>query len=358
MKENDFIFKTSELVNGYSVWESPGNIALVKYWGKEKNQVPKNPSISFTLSKSKTITKLRFRPKKNHNENNYSFLFNSSVKQSFHEKIDNFFFRIEKYIPAIRDHFFEIESKNTFPHSSGIASSASSMSSLALCLMDFEKKNNPKITKSYFLKKASFLARLGSGSASRSISGPVVSWGKSEIYENSSDLFGTKFNKINEVFRTYQDSILIIDNQKKAVSSSVGHHLMESNPYAKNRFIQANENINLLKSVLEKGDIKNFIQIVESEALSLHAMMMTSSPSFILMKPNTLSVIDRVIKFRKSTSVPICFTLDAGSNIHLLYPKANFNKIQSFIQNDLIQFCDSKKFINDEVGDGAKKILS
>ena len=64
MKENDFIFKTSELVNGYSVWESPSNIALVKYWGKEKNQVPKNPSISFTLSKSKTITKLRFRPKK------------------------------------------------------------------------------------------------------------------------------------------------------------------------------------------------------------------------------------------------------------------------------------------------------
>ena len=96
---------------------------------------------------------------------------------------------------------------------------------------------------------------------------------------------------------------------------------MESNPYAENRFFQANKNIDTIKNILETGDVKNFIKIVESEALSLHAMMMISSPSFILMKPNTLSVIDKVIKFRNNGSVPVCYTLDAGSNIHLLYPK-------------------------------------
>ena len=120
-----------------------------------------------------------------------------------------------------KHHFFEIESENTFPHSSGIASSASSMSSLALCLMDFEKKSNPKISKSFFLKKASFLARLGSGSACRSIQGPVVSWGQSEFYKNSSQLFGTPLKKIDKVFKSYQDSILIIDKQEKKVSMKI-----------------------------------------------------------------------------------------------------------------------------------------
>ena len=355
MSENDFVFKPSKLVNGSSSWESPSNIALIKYWGKYRNQLPKNPSVSFTLSRSKTVTKVRYRPKIKGDKKNYSFSFNSSEKKSFHEKIDKFFFRVQKYIPAIKDHFFEIESKNTFPHSSGIASSASSMSSLALCLMDFEKKINQNISKSYFLKKASFLARLGSGSASRSIQGPIVSWGQSEFYNNSSQLFGTPLNKISEVFKSYQDSILIIDKKEKKISSSLGHELMESNPYAEKRFFQANKNMGIIKSIFSSGDVKNFIKIVESEALSLHAMMMTSYPSFILIKPNTLSVIDKVIKFRNSTSVPICFTLDAGSNVHLLYPKINFNRVQSFIDSELLKFCESKKFINDEVGNGAKK---
>ena len=357
MNENDFIFQSSKLVSGSSSWESPSNIALIKYWGKYKNQLPRNPSISFTLSKSKTITKVRFRPKKKDDINNYSFLFNNSIKQSFHKKIDRLLYEVEKYIPSTKNHFFEIESENTFPHSSGIASSASSMSSLALCLMDFEKKSNSKISKSFFLKKSSFLARLGSGSACRSIQGPIVSWGQSESYKNSSQLFGTPLRKIDKVFESYQDSILIIDKQEKKISSSLGHKLMESNPYAENRFFQANKNINTIKNILETGDIKSFIKIVESEALSLHAMMMTSSPSFILMKPNTLSIIEKVIKFRNSTSVPICYTLDAGSNIHLLYPKKYFNKIQTFIVNELLEFCQSDEFINDEVGIGAKKIV-
>jgi len=131
---------------------------------------------------------------------------------------------------------------------------------------------------------------------------------------------------------------------------------MKSNPYAENRFIQANINMNTLKNILIKGDLDNFIKIVELEALSIHAMMMTSSPSFILMQPNTLSVINKVLQFRKQTSIPICFTLDAGANIHLLYPNKYFKKIQHFVNEKLLKYCFLKQFINDYVGIGAKKI--
>jgi len=356
MVEQDFIFKKVKLVNGFSSWESPSNIALIKYWGKYGEQLPENPSISFTLSECKTITKIYYRPKKEKEIDNFSFLFDGSLKPSFNNKINQFINRISIYIPAIKHHFFEIESHNTFPHSSGIASSASAMSSLALCFMEIEKQINTKISKLDFIKKASFLARLGSGSATRSIEGPIVYWGNSKAYDDSSLLYGTPLNNIASVFTTYQDTILIIDKNEKRVSSTLGHQLMKSNPYAKNRFIQANENMNQLKDVLIKGDLDNFIKIIELEALSLHAMMMTSSPSFILMQPNTLFVINEVYEFRKRTAIPICFTLDAGANIHLLYPHRFFKKVQNFIKEKVLKFCVSKQFINDHVGVGSKKI--
>ena len=355
MLKEDFVFKTVKIVSGTSSWESPSNIALIKYWGKYGDQIPKNPSVSFTLSQCKTVTKIKFRPKKENDINNFSLLFEGSVKTSFHEKINLFINRIEPYIPAIKHHFFEIESRNTFPHSSGIASSASAMSSLALCFMEIEKQINPKISKNFFLMKASFLARLGSGSASRSIEGPIVFWGETKAFEKSSSLYGSILNNVANVFKTYQDTILIIDKNKKKISSSIGHNLMKSNPYAESRFIQANKNMDRLKDIMIKGDLTSFIKIVESEALSLHAMMMTSSPSYILIQPNTLSVINEVYNFRKESKIPICFTLDAGANVHLLYPINFFTRVQIFIKDRLLKYCDSNEFINDFVGVGSLK---
>ena len=71
---------------------------------------------------------------------------------------------------------------------------------------------------------------------------------------------------------------------------------------------------------MKSGDLDTFIKIVELEALSLHAMMMTSNPYYILMKPNTLSIIEKLWDFRKEKNIPACFTMDAGANVHILYP--------------------------------------
>ena len=104
---------------------------------------------------------------------------------------------------------------------------------------------------------------------------------------------------------------------------------------------------------LKTGDFSSFIEIVESEALSLHAMMMTSMPYFILMKPNTLEIINRIWSYRKQSDSKVCFTLDAGANVHVLYPLAEKQQIQTFISNDLAPFCKNGEFIHDETGLGA-----
>ena len=95
---------------------------------------------------------------------------------------------------------------------------------------------------------------------------------------------------------------------------------------------------------------------MESEALTLHAMMMTSNPYFILMKPNTLEIINKIWQFRNKTNANICFTLDAGANVHVLYPEKEKEAINNFIISELINYCQNKNYINDSVGFGAKQI--
>ncbi|MUU78756.1 diphosphomevalonate/mevalonate 3,5-bisphosphate decarboxylase family protein [Winogradskyella endarachnes] len=363
MTEQDFILKTynSNIENGSVKWASPSNIALVKYWGKKKHQIPENPSISFTLSDCKTITEITYTKKQ---EKGFSFdiYFEGEKHEAFKPKIQTFFERIEIYMPFLKDYHFKIETSNTFPHSSGIASSASGMSAIALCLMSIENKlsvnkSDSEASQDYFNQKASFLARLGSGSACRSIEGELVVWGKNESMVDSSDLYGVKFEgDVHANFNNYQDTILLVDKGEKQVSSTVGHQLMYGHPFAQERFGQAHVNLAKLKAILASGDLNEFIKIVESEALTLHAMMMTSMPYFILMKPNTLEIINKIWAFREKTDSKVCFTLDAGANVHVLYPENEKETVLEFIKKDLTKYCQNEHFICDQIGQGANQI--
>lgn len=346
------VFK--EIPTGKIGWSSPSNIALVKYWGKKEVQIPTNSSLSFTLSKSQTETFIEFSPSEN-NVGNIEFFLEGIPKPEFAKKISEFFGSITNIFPFLQQLNFKVYSKNTFPHSAGIASSASGMSAIALCLCDIENQYfNTFATEAEFFKKASFVARLGSGSACRSVYGGLVSWGKTK---GGSNLFGSKLtNNVNPVFETFHDSILIVDSAQKKVSSTVGHGLMNSNPFSEKRFEQANNNIIRLLNVLKSGDLEEFVKIVESEALTLHSMMMTSSPYFFLMKPNTISIIEKIWEYRKDTGIPVCFTLDAGPNIHLLYPDKNKNEVMAFINSELLKYTVDNTVIHDKVGKGPEKI--
>lgn len=361
MREQDFIPKqfSGNIEKGEVTWKSPSNIALVKYWGKKDNQIPANPSVSFTLKNCKTITKMEFQKKPEPSATfDFELYFEGKRKEDFKPKIQQFFKRIEQYAPFLKDYKFIIHTENTFPHSSGIASSASGMSALALCVMSLEKELNPEVVNDeVFYKKASFLARLGSGSACRSLEGELIEWGEHKNIPESSDLFGIKYPfEIDEVFKSFQDTILLVDKEQKQVSSSVGHNLMHGHPFAEERFAQARSNLDKLKQIFASGNLEEFIAIVESEALTLHAMMMSSNPYFILMKPNTLEIINKIWEFRESTKTPLCFTLDAGANVHLLYPEMHKEKVLEFIKNELVAYCEKGQYICDQVGKGAEKL--
>jgi len=357
LTEQNFIpqsLNTSKLSKGSFTWKTPSNIALVKYWGKKEHQIPENTSISFTLDACHTITTMEIEVKKNESSE-FEIYFEGKKKDSFKPKIATFFERIKRYCPFITEFDFVIKSKNSFPHSSGIASSASGMSALALCVMSLERELNPAMTDDYFYKKASFLARLGSGSACRSVKGEIVVWGEHTEIDGSSDLYGVEFvDSVHPNFKNYQDTILLVDKGEKQVSSTVGHNLMHGHPFAKNRFQQAEENIGKMKGILKSGDLKAFVNLVESEALTLHAMMMTSNPYFILMKPNTLKIINKIWEYRTETNSNVCFTLDAGANVHLLFPASEKETVAKFVDVELKQHCQNNHYICDNVGKGAQ----
>jgi diphosphomevalonate decarboxylase len=185
-----------------------------------------------------------------------------------------------------------------------------------------------------------------------------VQWGRHSGIEESSDLYGIRYPyKVHQVFKNYHDTILLVDRGEKQVSSTVGHDLMHGHPFAEKRFAQAHENLDKLKLILEQGNLKEFIQIVESEALTLHGMMMTSRPYFILMKPNTLEIINRIWAFRSTSKSNLCFTLDAGANVHVLYPENEKEVVHQFVKNELVALCQNQQYICDRIGFGAKRLF-
>ncbi len=322
----------------------PSNIALIKYWGKYEGQIPANPSISFTLSNCKTETKMIFRSGEKFSVKTFLA---GKEETKFSEKIEKYFRNIEKYLPWILQGSFVIETENTFPHSSGIASSASGFGAIAKCLMEMDKAFSGK---DFFdVKKASFLARLGSGSACRSVYDGLVVWGEVNEVEGSSDLYAVKYpnEEIHPIFRDFNDYVLLIHEGQKSVSSTVGHGLMNTNPYAARRFQEARENFVPMKEILKSGDLQVFMKLVEHEALTLHAMMMMSDPAFILMQTGTLQVINKVWEFRKETNLPLFFTLDAGANVHLLFPSEKKVEISNFIESELLQYTQNGGIVRD-----------
>tara|TARA_B100000470_G_scaffold105656_1_gene81545 strand:+ start:13 stop:1158 length:1146 start_codon:yes stop_codon:yes gene_type:complete len=360
MSEENFIannFTNFPDTSSYT-WSSPSNIALIKYWGKNKNQTPKNTSISFTLSNSRTITTLELN-KKSKADNNILFdvYYKDKKIDEFKPKIDLFFRNILKYCSYLKRYSFKVTTENTFPHSSGIASSASGMSALALCIMSLEKDLDSTMKEEYFYKKASFLSRIGSGSACRSILGGINLWGKHIDIEKSTDLYSIKYPyEICKDFLDYNDTILLVDTEPKQVSSSQGHKLMKNHIYADKRYKIAQKNVIRLKSILKDGNLHSFTSLIEEEAMMLHALMMTSNPSYVLIKPNTLKIINSIKSYRETTKIPICFTLDAGANVHVLYPKEGEKEVELFIESELKKYCKNYSFISDKVGKGAVQL--
>ncbi|MAZ49667.1 MAG: diphosphomevalonate decarboxylase [Halobacteriovoraceae bacterium] len=320
---------------------TPSNIAFIKYWGKYGNQMPMNPSISMTLDKCRT----EFDVDYSEGQNSVELIFEGTRNQDFETKLTKLYQKLISNFPILDGYHFKIKSRNTFPHSAGIASSASAMSAFALTLGVVSQRQND-------LEFVSELARLCSGSACRSVYPDYAIWGESQCIDNSSQEHAIVFNEAHSIFNNMNDSIVIVDSGEKSVSSSAGHGLMSNHPYREKRVVQANTNFNSIIEAMRTGDLEKFGRVIENEALSLHALMLSSDPSYILLKPLSLQLIEEVKNMREMTNTPLYFTIDAGPNIHLIYPDQAKNEARNFIDN----FCHKHKLtvIHDGIGKGPR----
>jgi diphosphomevalonate decarboxylase len=336
-------------------WICPSNIALIKYWGKKPGQLPENPSLSMTLQEAWTMTTISYTYVPGKTAKRLRFRFEGKEAPNFEKRIASYLNGLESLLPFLSRSHLEIDSENSFPHSSGIASSASAMGALALCLVQMEEELTGPMDREQFWQKASFIARLGSGSAARSVYPQFAIWGKHKLYKNSSDEYAVSPGACNETFMNTRDAILIVESGQKKISSSVGHSFMESNPFRKVRFKQARENLVLLHTAMKEGDWQGFITIMEEEALTLHGMMMTGRPGYVLMQPGTLSILKLIREYREASGYRLGFTMDAGANVHLLYADADARQVESFISTELTRFCEDGRVIWDKMGQGPEK---
>ncbi|MFC1711015.1 diphosphomevalonate decarboxylase [Patescibacteria group bacterium] len=292
---------------------SPANIAFIKYWGKKdkKLRIPLNSSISMNLSHVYTHTTVEFA--KNFKEDTFKLL--NEKTSSMEEK------RVFDHINIIKSKALinlkaKIVSVNNFPKSTGLSSSASGFSALTMATVEAAGLNLNK-------KELSQLARLGSGSACRSIPDGFVKWQAGDSHKNSYaySLFSPKYWKLYDV-------IAIVSKQKKLTSSTKGQELIKTSPFFKKRLKSVNNNLKLLSHYLKKKDFTNFGILCEQEALNMHAVMITSWPSLLYWTPNTLKLIKLIKKWRQN-NLEAYFTINTGQDVHILVEEANLEKLSS-----------------------------
>ncbi len=315
---------------------APVNIALIKYWGKkdEKINLPANNSISVNLSSLYTTTSVEFS---NRFLDDEIFINNQMVQEKERERVINHLNLIRKI--ANKDLKARVVSENNFPKGSGLASSASGFAALTLAACSALDLNLSQ-------KQLSVLARLGSGSACRSIPDGFVEWEKG--YDSESSYAYTIFP---ENWWDIRIIVVIFDHQEKKVSSTDGHKLAKTSIFFRRRINYIDKKLNYLKETIKKKDFKTFGEIVEAEALEMHAIMLTSLPSLIYWQPETLKLI-KYLKDLRSEGLFVYFTIDAGPNLIIFSQK----KDKDILIKKLKSFREVKKIIVNEPTKGARLV--
>lgn len=303
---------------------APANIAFIKYWGKndEELRLPANGSISVNLNGLKTTTTVEF------SKDFKQDLIIINDKQNKQEMV-----RVILHLDRVRKlagikYKARVISKNNFPTASGLASSASGFAALTVAAVRAAGLNLSE-------KDLTVLARLGSGSACRSIPDGFVEWfeGKNSDSSYAVSIFPSEYWDINIV------SILISEKEKKT-GSSEGQKLAKTSPFFSARLIKIDEKIKKLKQFIKEKNFAKFGELIEREALELHAITMTSTPALIYWQPETIKLINLIWEWR-GKGLFVYFTIDAGPNLDLICQNKNLRKLI----NKLKTVVEIKKYI-------------
>lgn len=288
------------------------NIAFIKYWGNLNDdlRLAMNGSISMTLDMLRTVTTVELSPA----------LAEDEIEVDGVEPFPGAKARIVAHLDRLRTLAGKplkarVASVNDFPTGVGLASSASGFAALTLAAAAaFEMGLEDR--------ELSALARLGSGSATRSIWGGYVEWVAGTEHEESfaSQIAPPEHWEIC-------DCIALVSTETKEVASSEGHKLAKSSPLYSARLSQVKEDLDRVREAILSRDFESLGSVAEREALSLHAIMMTSQPSLLYWTPATVRVIKEVRNWREEGR-SVYFTIDAGPNLHLLTLPSGVEEIE------------------------------
>lgn len=304
--------------------QAPANIALIKYMGKKDNDknLPDNPSLSYTLNDLLSNVSLEAYPGRKdfweplHTPGVPEFTLSTEAQNRFLNHLA--FLKTEfKYTGA-----FIVRSCNNFPHSSGLASSASSFAALTQCavLALSELTHTPLPS----IEVQANLSRIGSGSSCRSFFSPWALWDDDHV------------SGIDLPYKNLIHEVIIISHDVKKVSSSLAHQLIRTSPLYHKRNERARENLELLLTALKQQDWTNAYKICWREFQDMHELFTSCTRPFAYITDRTQSVLNDLQElWLREQDGPI-ITMDAGPNVHVLYRPDQVDMARQFKQDYLI----------------------
>jgi diphosphomevalonate decarboxylase len=278
------------------------NLAFIKYWGNinEDLRLPANGSISMNLDGLTTQTTVEFLPDL---ESDLATVDGQPMTGGGMARISRHLDHVRK-LAGISD-CAEVTSANNFPSGAGIASSASAFAALSLAAVT-------ALNLGLSERELSALARLGSGSASRSIPGGFVEWYTAANHEES---YAETFAPADHW--PLVDLIAIVSHAHKSTGSTEGHALAGTSVFQSVRVQTAPERLVLCKQAVLNRDFDQLAEVVELDSNMMHAVMMTSEPPLFYWLPPSLALM-RAVRQWRAGGVAVCYTLDAGPNVHCL----------------------------------------
>lgn len=289
------------------------NLAFIKYWGNRDNllRIPSNGSLSMNLAGLETKTRVQFD----------QALPADSLTLNGSPASDAALARAKAMLDRVRKMAgistpAEVVSENNFPTGTGIASSASAFAALAVASASAAGLQLDET-------ELSRLARTGSGSACRSVPGGFVEWQAGTSHQDS-----FAFTIASPEYWTLVDCVTIISTEHKPTGSTEGHALADTSPLQAARLADAPRRLDICRRAIRTRDFETFADIVELDSNMMHGVMMTSNPRLMYWQPASLAVMDAVQRWR-AEGLPVCFTLDAGPNVHVLCEVAYQQQVEA-----------------------------
>lgn len=290
---------------------APANIAFIKYWGKkdEELRLPETGSISMSLDHCLTTTTVEFDKQYSHDLFYYGLELAPPQESA----------RVFEHLDRIRDrasvaHYAKVVTQNSFPKGSGNASSASGFAALTVAAAAAAGLSLSE-------KELSILARIGSGSACRSIPEGFVEWIEGNDSETSYArcLYPCSYWDLTDV-------LVIVDSSCKKVGSSQGHTASKQSIFHAPRIHEVRKLLPQMKNAFEKKDFRQLGELIEKDTIYMHAVMMSSTPPIYYWNAGTMAVIQAVCDLREEGTLAY-FSIDAGPNVHVICEGKNAHSI-------------------------------